>query len=194
MKKSAFLILFAIALCSCNSVKANNTPGPPPPIPIVQQWTITVANSSSAPAGWSSVPQTINTQTVPVTPCATEFSTLASPNTMTIPAFQACADVGGIPLPQGQSNWFDTIVLGIQTTELYNGEAVSYILRNSSADGSTRVVLGGTGTFSATTTTSGNGSTTFNYQITGPISCLSINGSITAFCTGWQTTLSANLD
>jgi hypothetical protein len=194
MKKLAVVIWSTIALCGCNAAK-QVTPAPQAqPIPIAQTWAISIANSSSAPAGWISVLQTIKAQTVPVTPCATEFSTLASPNTIPIPAFQACADVGGIPLPQGQSNWFDTVVLGITTTELYNGETVSYILRNSSADGSTTTVLGGTGAFSATTTTSGNGTTTFNYQITGPINCLTINSSITAGCTAWQTTFTANLN
>jgi hypothetical protein len=118
-----------------------------------------------------------------------------SPNTLPLPTagFEACAFLGYIPLPTGQSNWLETVALGTPTAELYSGEDVYYVLQYGSADGSTNMVLGGKGTFTATTTVQGT-TTLFNYQISGPIGCLTINNSMSAACTAWQTTFTANVN
>jgi hypothetical protein len=194
MKKLAIAMLFSLVLCGCSAAKqATNTPQPQP-IPIVQTWTITVANSSSGPSGWVFAPQTVSTQSIPVSPCMTDFDNLVPPDSMTLPSsFGSCAYTTGIPLPQGQSNWLQTIVMGTTTADLYSGEAVSYVLMDNSADGTTSVVLGGNGTFTSTTTVE-NGTTNFSYTITGQLNCLSFNNSTTdAACAAWHTTFTANL-
>jgi hypothetical protein len=194
MKKLAIAMLSSLMLCSCNAVKQATTAPQPPPIPIVEDWAITVANSSSGPTGWTFMPQTVRTQTIPVGPCMTDFNNLVPPSSMPLPTgFGSCAFVTDIPLPQGQSNWLQTVVLGTTTAQLYSGEAVSYVLMDNSADGSTSVVLGGNGIFTSTTTVA-NGTTTFTYSMTGQLNCLSLNNSTTdAVCTAWHTTFTASL-
>lgn len=196
MRKLAIATLSTVFLCSCNATKPTVTT-PPQPIPIVEPYVVTVANTPTPPTGWTFLSQTVTTRTIPVDTCATDFTNLMSPNTMPLPSaglvFSACALSTDIAMPTGQSNWLETIVLGTPTTELYSGEAVYYVLEYDSADGSTSVVLGGKGTFSSSTTVQGS-TTTFNYQISGPIGCLTINGSVTAACTGWQTTFTASVN
>jgi hypothetical protein len=123
-----------------------------------------------------------------------DFATLMSPNTMKLPgAFLACADSTDIPLPAGQSMWLQTAVMGTTTADLYSGEPVYYVLQYNSADGSTIALLGGEGTFTSSTTTA-NGTTSFTYQVSGPIDCLTINSSITSSCNAWHTTFTATLN
>jgi hypothetical protein len=161
---------------------------------LVEAWTITVANSSSNPTGWTFVPQTVNMQTIAVNPCMTDFDNLAPSTSMPLPnGFGSCAYITDIPLPAGQSNWLQTIIMGTTTAELYSGEAVSYVLMEDSADGSTSVVLGGNGTFTSAASTE-NGTTNFTFTITGQLNCLSFNNSSTdAACAAWKTTFTANL-
>jgi hypothetical protein len=197
--KLVIALLSVSALCDCGATKSSTTTPQPQPISIVEPYAITVGNSPMPPTGWAFQPQTVTTRTIPVATCLTDFSNLMSPNTMPLPLpsadpniFTACAFQTGIPLPAGQSNWLQTIVFGTTSEELYSGEPVYYVLLYSSADGSTGAVLGGQGTFTATTTVQGT-TTTFNYQISGPINCLTINNSVTAACTAWQTTFTANV-
>jgi hypothetical protein len=184
-----------IVLCSCNAAKQASFTPQPGPIPIAEKWVITVADSPTAPTGWTFTSQTLNTQTTPTGPCATDFANLTNPNTMPLPAsFGSCAVSTNIQLPAGQSNWLQTIDMGAITAILRpnDGDSVYYVLQYDMADGSTSVTLGGSGTFTATTTVA-NGTTKFNYQISGPLNCLTINNAITAACTDWHTTFTATL-
>lgn len=193
MKNLGIAIVSAVLMCGCSATKPATTAPQPQPISLAEQWTFTVANLPAPPTGWTLQSQTVLlTQTMPVGPCSTDFTNLMNPNTMPLPTagFNACAFLGNIPLPTGPSNWLETVALGTPTTELYPGEAVYYVLQFASADGFTNMVLGGKGTFTATTTVQGT-TTHFNYQISGPIGCLTINNSMSAACTAWQTTLTA---
>lgn len=129
----------------------------------------------------------------PVSPRMTNFNTLMGPSSMPLPSsFGAGAFTTDIDLPAGQPIWLQTIALGNTTAEFYSGETVYYILEHSAADRSASVVFGGIGTFTATMTVQ-RGTTNFNYQISGAISCLTINKSVKAACTAWQTIFTANL-
>lgn len=195
MKRLVAALLSILVLCSCNAVKQPAVTPQPGPIPIAGKWVIAVADSSTAPAGWTFTNQTVNTQTTPTGPCATDFANLMNPNTMPLPAsFGSCAESTNIPLPAGQSNWLQTIETGAITAILRPNDAdsVYYVLQYATADGSTSVTLGGSGTLTATTTVA-SGTTKFKYQISGALNCLTINNTITAACTAWQTTMTATL-
>jgi hypothetical protein len=180
--------VLCLILVGCNAVKPAATAPQPQSVSIVESWAITVANSPAPPTGWTLQPQTVSTQTIPVDPCATDFTNLMNPNTMSLPGsggsagFESCAYITDVPLPEGQSNWLQTAIMGTTTDGLYSGEGVYYAVEYSSADGSTRMVLGGNGTFNSTTS-----------EITGSLDCLTINGAITDSCTAWHTTFTARL-
>jgi hypothetical protein len=117
----------------------------------------------------------VGLETIPVNPCEVDFETYEP-----LPSsFESCAILAGIPLPQGQSTWLQTIILGTVTAELYPGEAVYYVLQWDGPNGSTNAVLGGSGIFNS------------DGSITGQLNCVSIDGSMTPACAAWHTTFTA---
>jgi hypothetical protein len=182
---SALLVL--LILCGCGGGSTtSSTPQPSQFIPVAGSWNVTIANSSSAPSGWTFLPQSVRLGTIAITPCTANFNNLMAPETLQA-SLSACAQDSGIPLPTGQPTWIQTLIVGTPTSQLYSGETVYYALMAASADGSTSVTLVGTGTFAVTTSTSGT-TTSFSYQINGPLNCLTLDGGS---CAGWNTTFTA---
>lgn len=182
------ILVALLFLCGCGGgmKSTSSTPQPESFIPVPGQYNVTIANSPSAPNGWTFVPQSMRLGTIAITPCTTNFNTLMAPNTFQT-SLNACAQDTDIPLPAGQANWIETLIIGTSTTQLYSGETVYYALRVSSADGSSGGTFSGTGSFTSTTTVSGT-TTSFSYQISGPLNCVTFDGGS---CDGWSTTLTA---
>ncbi len=171
----ALAMLFSAILCGCSAAKQTATQPSPLVENIAETWTVTIANSSSNPTGWTFVPTSVRMGTIPVNPCEADFETYE-----TLPiSFESCATLTGIPLPQGQSTWLQTIIMGTVTAELYPGEGVYYVLQWNGPNGGTNAVLGGSGTFNS------------DGSVTGQLNCLSIDGSMTPACAAWDTTFTA---
>jgi hypothetical protein len=183
------IVVALLILCGCDGGKQTSfTPQPESFIPVPGKYKVTIANSPSAPSGWTFVAQSMNLGAIAINPCTTNFNTLMAPATLQT-SLNGCAQETDIPRPAGQANWIQTLIIGTPTTQLFSGETVYYALRASSADGSSGGTFSGTGTFTSTTTASGT-TTSFSYQINGPLNCVSFNGGS---CSGWNTTFNATV-